>query len=261
MQVKAKKHFGQNFLRDESVKKQIIEAIPNSDKIVEIGPGLGDLTRGLLSKTEQLACFEIDTELFVLLEKKFANELNSGHLELFCKDALNAWQEISQKPYFLAANLPYYVATNIILRALRDENCAGLVVMIQREVALKFCAKAGQSEFCALSLLAALHGECELLFDVPPAAFEPAPKVFSSVIRLMKTKSPDCDIRAFENFLKIAFSSPRKTLLKNLSAITEKSRLESIFSSLNIALNIRPHELNLTLFLKIFNEVRNGREK
>lgn len=261
MQIRAKKHFGQNFLRDESVKIKIIQSIPDSDKIVEIGPGLGDLTRGLLGKTKQLACFEIDTELFVLLEKKFANELSSGHLKLFCKDALNAWEQISTAPYFLAANLPYYVATNIILKALRDENCTGFVVMIQREVALKFCAKAGQSEFCALSLLAELFGGCQLLFDVEPNAFEPSPKVMSSVIKLKKTKSLNCDIEAFENFLKIAFSAPRKTLLKNLSANTEKSRLESIFSKLDIALNIRPHELNLALFLKIFDEVRNGREK
>lgn len=261
MQIKAKKHFGQNFLRDESVKRQIIESIPNSDKIVEIGPGLGDLTRGLLSKTKQLACFEIDNELFVLLEKKFENELKSGHLELFCKDALKSWEQISTKPYFLAANLPYYIATNIILRALEDTNCLGFVVMIQREVALKFCANAGDSDFCALSLLAELFGECELLFDVPPSAFEPQPKVVSSVIRLKKTKTLNCDIKGFENFLKIAFSTPRKTLLKNLSVSTEKTLLESIFSKLNIALNIRPHELNLALFLKIFDEVRNERQK
>lgn len=261
MQVKAKKHFGQNFLRDENIKRQIIQSIPDSDKIVEIGPGLGDLTRGLLGKTKLLWCFEIDAELFAILEKKFANELNSKHLELFCKDALKSWEQISIKPYFLVANLPYYVATNIILRALRDENCAGLVVMIQREVALKFSANAGDIEFCALSLIAGLYGECELLFDVAPTCFEPAPKVVSSVIRLIKTKKPECDIDAFESFLRQAFISPRKTLLKNLSAMLEKSRLESIFSSLNIALNIRPHELNLTLFLKIFYEVRNGREK
>lgn len=261
MQIKAKKHFGQNFLRDESVKIKITQSIPDSDKIVEIGPGLGDLTRGLLSKTKQLACFEIDSELFVLLEKKFENELKSGHLELFCKDALKSWEQISIEPYFLAANLPYYVATNIILRALHDENCLGFVVMIQREVALKFCANAGDSDFCALSLLAGLFGECELLFDVPPSAFEPAPKVVSSVIRLKKTKTLNCDIKCFENFLKIAFSAPRKTLLKNLSVSIEKTLLESIFSKLDITLNIRPHELNLALFLKIFDEVRNERQK
>lgn len=259
MQIRAKKYFGQNFLRDESVKIKIIQSIPDSDKIVEIGPGLGDLTSGLLAKTKSLWCFEIDEELFEHLKKRFKEPLDSAKMRLFCADALKAWDELSVEPYFLAANLPYYVATNIILRALRDENCSGLCVMIQREVAQKFCAKAGESEFCALSLLAGLHGECELLFDVPPSAFDPEPKVVSSVIRLNKTKKPNCDIDAFESFLRACFCAPRKTLAKNLSAILPNA--QNVFATLGIPANVRAHELNLALFLKIFDEVRNGREK
>lgn len=260
MQIKAKKHFGQNFLKDESIKLKIIQSIPDSDKIVEIGPGLGDLTHGLLAKCKQLDCFEIDSELISHLKSRFSTDLE-GKMRLFNKDALLAWDEISKQPYFLAANLPYYVATNIILLALKDENCLGLVVMIQREVALKFCAKSAQSEYCALSVLAGLYGECELLFDVGPACFEPAPKVTSSVIRLVKTSKPNCDIAGFESFLKACFAQPRKTLAKNLLSLMPKEQILKIFAKLELKESLRAHELNLALFLKIFDEVRDAKRK
>lgn len=265
MQIKAKKYFGQNFLKDQSVKQKIIKAIPKSDLIVEIGPGLGDLTRELLGICHSLRCFEIDTELFAILQKSFANEIKSAHLELINADASALCDdEISQKSYFLAANLPYYVATNMILRALRDERCLGFVVMIQREVALKFSAQPKQSEHCALSLLASLYGDCELLFEVLPNCFEPAPKVTSAVIRLIKVKKAKLEnkeIKNFENFLRLAFISPRKTLLKNLSTNFDKTRLEQIFKILNLSQTIRPHELNLTLFLDLFKEFSNAKYK
>lgn len=258
MQIKAKKHFGQNFLKNESIKNKIIQSIPDSKKIVEIGAGLGDLTHGLLAKCEQLVCFEIDSDLIEHLKSRFSHELE-GKMQLINADALKVWGELSKQPYFLAANLPYYVATNIILKALRDKNCSGFVVMIQREVAQKFCAK--DAEQNSLSLLSCLYGECELLFDVEPECFEPAPKVTSSVIKLVKNKEPDCDIAGFESFLKSCFAAPRKTLAKNLLAIAQKERILRIFEQLGIKESIRAHELNLALFLKIFDEVRDAKRQ
>lgn len=259
--IKAKKKFGQNFLKDESIKNQIIQAIPKFSRIVEIGPGLGDLTQKLVLLDTKLECYEIDDELYEILLGKFAAQISDKKLKLRNIDALKAWGEISQSEYFLVANLPYYVATNIILKALDDDKCAGFVVMIQKEVALKFCASVGQREFSSLAILAKLHGDCELLFDVGSECFEPAPKVISSVIRLVKTKKPNLDLDRFKNFLKIAFSSPRKTLSKNLSPIANKDFLNSLFLSHNISLNIRPHELSVALYEKIFKEVENERNK
>lgn len=135
--------------------------------------------------------FEIDCELFQILKVKFANEIQNGQLKLFCKDALEQWQEeggLSSENYFLVANLPYYVATKMILNAIDDEKCLGLIVMIQKEVALKFSAKSKDKEFSALSILASLQGRCELLFDVDAKLFNPPPKVTSSVIKLQKQK-------------------------------------------------------------------------
>ena len=271
--IKAKKHFGQNFLQDKATLDKIIQAIPNDvENVVEIGPGLGDLTFRLL-QIYKTTCFEIDCELFQILKAKFANEIQNGQLKLFCKDALEQWQEegrLSSENYFLVANLPYYVATKMILNAIDDEKCLGLIVMIQKEVALKFSAKSRDKEFSALSILASLQGRCELLFDVDAKLFNPPPKVTSSVIRLQKTEKifgkdgifKDANLyESFKDFLKAAFASPRKMLLKNLSTNFNKKALEEIFENMNLATKLRPHELDVDSYLKIFEFMKEDNER
>ncbi|MBO7476041.1 MAG: 16S rRNA (adenine(1518)-N(6)/adenine(1519)-N(6))-dimethyltransferase RsmA [Campylobacter sp.] len=271
--IKAKKEFGQNFLKDSVILDKIVQAIPNdTSNIVEIGPGLGDLTLRLL-KISKVKSYEIDRDLEKILTAKFADELENGRFELVLGDALEIWQNggLSEKKYFLAANLPYYVATNLILRAIDDDNCLGFVVMVQKEVALKFCATSKNSEFGAISVLANLFGKCEFLFEVPPLAFEPPPKVTSAVMRLVKNeflsehkKFANLDEYAeFKGFLRICFSAPRKTLFKNLSSKFDKNLLNEIFANLQISQTIRSHELDFALFLKIFKnlKVENERRK
>ncbi|ORI07598.1 16S rRNA (adenine(1518)-N(6)/adenine(1519)-N(6))-dimethyltransferase RsmA [Campylobacter concisus] len=271
--IKAKKHFGQNFLQDKATLDKIIQAIPNDvANVVEIGPGLGDLTFRLL-QIYKTTCFEIDCELFQILKVKFANEIQNGQLKLFCKDALEQCQQeggLSSENYFLVANLPYYVATKMILNAIDDEKCLGLIVMIQKEVALKFSAKSKDKEFSALSILASLQGRCELLFDVDAKLFNPPPKVTSSVIKLQKTKKifgkdgifKDAkQYEAFKVFLRAAFASPRKTLLKNLSTNFDKNALEEIFESLALNQNLRPHELDVDSYLKVFERLKEDNER
>lgn len=271
--IKAKKHFGQNFLQDKATLDKIIQAIPKDvENVVEIGPGLGDLTFRLL-QIYKTTSFEIDCELFQILKVKFANEIQNGQLKLFCKDALEQWQQedgLSSENYFLVANLPYYVATKMILNAIDDEKCLGLIVMIQKEVALKFSAKSKDKEFSALSILASLQGRCELLFDVDAKLFNPPPKVTSSVIKLQKTKKifgkdgifKDAkQYEAFKAFLRAAFASPRKTLLKNLSTNFDKKALEEIFEDLGLAQNLRPHELDVDSYLKVFERLKEDNER
>ncbi len=271
--IKAKKHFGQNFLQDKATLDKIIQAIPKDvENIVEIGPGLGDLTFRLL-QIYKTTSFEIDCELFQILKVKFANEIQNGQLKLFCKDALEQWQQedgLSSENYFLVANLPYYVATKMILNAIDDEKCLGLIVMIQKEVALKFSAKSKDKEFSALSILASLQGRCELLFDVDAKLFNPPPKVTSSVIKLQKTKKifgkdgifkDTKQYEAFKAFLRAAFASPRKTLLKNLSTNFDKKALEEIFEDLGLAQNLRPHELDVDSYLKVFERLKEDNER
>ncbi|SFV49867.1 SSU rRNA (adenine(1518)-N(6)/adenine(1519)-N(6))-dimethyltransferase [hydrothermal vent metagenome] len=241
--IKAKKKFGQNFLKDESVLTKIIESMPNNDnKIAEIGPGLGDLTKYLVN-VKSVEAFEVDTELCVLLQERFEKELADGRLHLHCKDVLEVWQEsLLKRRYDLVANLPYYIATNIVLKALADEKCENILVMVQLEVAQKFCAKSGQKEFGALSVIAQSIAECRITQIVPPSSFEPAPKVDSAVMLLSKRTSRSDE--GFERFLRICFKQPRKTLAKNLSSTYNKEKISDILKELDLSSTIRPHELS-----------------
>jgi len=249
--IKAKKKFGQNFLKDEAILEKIIQSMPNDKNIiVEIGPGLGDLTKKLITKRDVIA-FEIDKDLCTLLKKKFKDEIKNKKLILKCGDVQDFWKNsLVDKDYDLIANLPYYVATNIILKALKDKRCKNILVMLQREVAQKFAAKSQDKEFSSLAVLAQSSGKVEKLFDVDPHSFEPAPKVFSSVLLIKKERSIDDE--GFEKFLKIAFSSPRKTLFKNLSKIYDKNELKKIFDQLNLLPNIRPHQATTSIYHQLY---------
>ncbi|RDU54843.1 16S rRNA (adenine(1518)-N(6)/adenine(1519)-N(6))-dimethyltransferase [Helicobacter sp. MIT 00-7814] len=258
---KAKKHFGQNFLKDTSYIHKIIQAIPNAPyKMVEIGIGLGDLTQELV-KRDFLIAYEVDSDLCSLFSKNFPhlseklNLINADVLSLQEKQERDCW--LCDEPYMLISNLPYYVATHIILRLLRDCQCRYILVMTQKEVAQKFCAKVGMREFCALSVLSEFFGNSTLLFDVPNTAFEPMPKVTSSVFCIDKSTKEipkDFDIFDFESFLKLAFSAPRKKLSKNLGKNFNPKEVDSLFEQLAISPNARPNEVSTQQYLKIYQQ-------
>jgi len=223
--------------------------MPNTNNlVVEIGPGLGDLTEKLLEKRRVLA-YEIDKELCEILKEKFPN------LNLKCGDVLKYWQNsLAEEDYDLIANLPYYIATNIILKALSDKNCKNIVVLIQKEVADKFVAKPGDKNYGSLSILANQIADVKKLFDIPPGAFVPAPKVTSSVIKFSKFK--DSYDKDFAKFLKIAFSNPRKTLKKNLSAVYKNFSP----SEFGLADTIRPHQVDGSTFFRLFSALKERSE-
>lgn len=253
--IKAKKHFGQNFLKDKSVLKKITQAISkDTDFIVEIGPGLGDLTQELLEICAVKA-YEIDKELIPVLKHKFKAQIQNQILSLENKDA-SELQSFADKPYVLVANLPYYVASNLILKALEDDFCKAFLVMVQKEVALKFVAKSSQSDFCALSVMSALFGECELLFDVEPECFEPAPKVISSVLSFKRThlRAEFRDFEGFKAFLRLCFSAPRKQILNVLKA--KYPHIEKEFNALGIAQNARAHQISVKSYFEIFKNLK-----
>ncbi len=241
--VVAKKKFGQNFLKDESVLRKIVEAMPkNENKIVEIGPGLGDLTKFLVD-VKSVEAFEVDTDLCKLLQDTFKKEIDTKRLHLNCGDVLQAWQTtLIDEPYDLVANLPYYIATNIILKALADPMCKSILVMVQLEVAEKFCAVAGEKVFGSLGIITQSVGTAKIIVKVPPTAFDPQPKIDSAVFLI--EKSADRSDKDFEDMLRVAFTQPRKTLMKNLSAKYEKPRLQEAFNELELTLTIRPHQVS-----------------
>ncbi|AXX85848.1 16S rRNA (adenine1518-N6/adenine1519-N6)-dimethyltransferase [Malaciobacter marinus] len=262
--IKAKKKYGQNFLIDNAVLNGIIQAMPNNENyLVEIGPGLGDLTEKLV-KYKDMTAYEVDTDLVSVLRSKFKDEIDSNKLELIHTDVLRTWESqktLHEGKYDLIANLPYYIATNIILRALEDANCEHIIVMIQKEVAVKFTAKVNDKEYSSLGIISQLlTSDSKILFDVSPESFNPAPKVVSSILYLRKnmTNSLSGD---FKKFLKACFSQPRKKLSKNLSSILEKSEISQIFNELDINDNKRPHEVSASLYSQMYTKVKNGREK
>lgn len=241
--VVAKKKFGQNFLKDESVLRKIIESMPKNDnKIVEIGPGLGDLTKFLVD-VKSVEAFEVDTDLCKLLQDSFKEEIDTKRLHLNCGDVLQAWQtSLVDEPYDLVANLPYYIATNIILKALADPMCKNILVMVQLEVAAKFCASSGEKVFGSLGIIAQSVGTAAIVVKVPPTAFNPQPKVDSAVFLIQKSR--DRSDKGFEDMLRVAFTQPRKTLMKNLSSKYEKPELLEAFKELELTLTIRPHQVS-----------------
>ncbi|TXE79033.1 16S rRNA (adenine(1518)-N(6)/adenine(1519)-N(6))-dimethyltransferase RsmA [Campylobacter peloridis] len=262
--IKAKKHFGQNFLEDKSVVAKIIQAIPKDTKnIVEIGPGLGDLTQELL-KVSEVKAYEIDKDLIPILNKKFQNEIEGGNFELIHQNASDAFEKgsLSEKEYFLVANLPYYIATNLILQALEDENCLGLIVMVQKEVAQKFCASEKESNFSALGVLCALICQRQMLFDIKPQSFNPPPKVTSAVMKLIKFShyQQKCDnTKAFKDFLRVCFQNPRKQLISNFK--DKKEKILKAFNALNISPTSRAHEISVDLYLKIYDYLKDDYER
>ena len=262
--VKAKKQYGQNFLKDSTILDKIIQSMPNNNNhIVEIGPGLGDLTKNLV-KYKDLTAYEVDTDLIGILKSKFAIEIEKGNLKLIHTDVLEAWDKLKNLhdgKYDLIANLPYYIATNIILRAFEDELCEHIIVMVQKEVAEKFTAKTNDKEYSSLGIITELISiNSKILFDVPAEAFDPPPKVTSSILYIKKDMSKSLD-KDFNKFLKACFIQPRKKLSKNLTTIFYKNIIFEIYKELNINDNVRPHEVSSSLYSQMYTKVKNGRNK
>ena len=260
--VKAKKQYGQNFLKDTTVLDKIIQSMPNNNNyVVEIGPGLGDLTKNLV-KYKDMTAYEVDTDLIGILESKFAIQIEEGKLKLIHTDVLEAWDKqktLHNGKYDLIANLPYYIATNIILRAFEDKTCEHIIVMVQKEVAEKFTAKVNDKEFSSLGIITDLMSiESRILFDVPPESFDPAPKVMSSILYIKKDMNKYLD-KDFNKFLKACFVQPRKKLSKNLTSIIDKDSISKIYKELNIDDNVRPHEVSSSLYSQMHTRVKDGR--
>ncbi|MBL0687777.1 MAG: 16S rRNA (adenine(1518)-N(6)/adenine(1519)-N(6))-dimethyltransferase RsmA [Sulfurospirillum sp.] len=267
--LKAKKRFGQNFLKDTSVLHKIIQSMPvNSNKLIEIGPGLGDLTQRLLEVKPVLA-YEVDKNLITFLKDKFSKEINEERFSIVEGDVLEKFQNgsLSDELYDLVANLPYYIATTIILEALKDPLCKSLIVMIQKEVAIKFAASCKTKEFTSLAVLAQTIGKVSILFDVKPESFEPQPKVTSSVLMIKKEKEfikgkfsgvfeTNKELDMFEKYLRNSFKAPRKTWLKNISQWVDKEYIHQLLDKYNLPLTIRPHELSVDSHHLLFNKLR-----
>lgn len=225
----AKKSFGQNFLVDPNYIDKIIAALnPQKDEtIIEIGAGRGALTEKLISKAGKVIAIELDRDLIPMLREKFGRFEN---FQLIEQDALKIdFLEIfntESRRLKLVANLPYYISTAILQKLIEQRAAfAEMVLMFQREVVRRITAEAGNSERGFLTVLVEAYLRTEKLFDIPPQAFRPAPKVWSSVARLITTDTIESEVfdeEIFREVLSVGFSQKRKTILNNLKNLSPK---------------------------------------
>ncbi|MEO6724074.1 MAG: 16S rRNA (adenine(1518)-N(6)/adenine(1519)-N(6))-dimethyltransferase RsmA [Blastocatellia bacterium] len=220
--MKAKRSLGQNFLVDPQYQQHIMQAVhpQQGESLIEIGPGHGALTELLVASGARVVAIELDWELISALKRGFADAVNFNLIEA---DALKVNFCDAIAPASTArvvANLPYNISTPILQRLIEQRHCLReMTLMLQREVVERIVAEPGGKERGYLSVLVQLYCEAEHLFDVPPSAFRPIPKVFSSVLRLRVRKQPAAEIHNESLFLELAktlFSQRRKTIFNNL---------------------------------------------
>ncbi|AEH00619.1 16S rRNA (adenine(1518)-N(6)/adenine(1519)-N(6))-dimethyltransferase RsmA [Lacinutrix sp. 5H-3-7-4] len=254
-QVKAKKFLGQHFLEDESIAEQIADALSleGYKKVLEIGPGMGVLTKYLLKKPVTTYVIEIDTESVEYLKNNYLN-LAPRILE---KDFLkyDVSETFGDEPFAISGNFPYNISTQIVFKTLelRDQ-IPEFSGMFQKEVAQRICSKEGSKVYGILSVLTQAFYNAEYLFTVPPTVFNPPPKVDSGVLKLTRKKnySLPCDEKLFFRVVKQAFQQRRKTLRNSLKTFELSDNLKA-----NVIFGKRPEQLDVQAFIELTTLIEN----
>lgn len=250
MRHSPRKRFGQNFLQNQHVIDDILRAInpQPDDNVLEIGPGLGALTQPLLRRLQRLSAVEIDTDL-----QQYLSELPiaQGKLNLIGADALTIDYNQFGNHLRVVGNLPYNISTPILLRLLQfSAFIEDMYFMLQKEVVDRMAASPGTKAYGRLSVMLQYHCEVEHLFDVPPEAFNPQPKVDSAVVRLMPYRtSPYAEValKDLERLVASAFAMRRKTLTNNLKGIVSLSDL----NALGIDGSKRPEQISVAEYVQL----------
>lgn len=262
-----RKRFAQHWLQSQEALDKIIEAaqLQSSDRILEIGPGTGILTRRLLSEVQSVVAVEIDRDLCKKLLKNLGKQenfllLQGDFLTLDLETLLTDFPNF-QNSNKVVANIPYNITGPILEKLLgtiaqpNPTNYQAIVLLIQKEVAERLTAHPGTKAYNAFTLQIQYLAHCELICQVPAKAFYPPPKVDSAVIRLQpKTlDKPAHKPQFLQTLLKVGFANKRKMLRNNLKSIIESDRLDSILSQLNINPQSRAEELTLETWINLSN--------
>lgn len=267
--ITANKGYGQNFLIDENIIDEIIEKanVCKDDLIIEIGPGLGNLTLPLLENAGKVICIELDPKMISILKDRFSIYSN---FELIHDDVLNV--DIKSlilnsglKQAKVVANLPYYITTPIIMKLLENKlDLESITVMVQKEVAERLTEKPGGKDTGAITYSINYYTNPNIIIDVPKQCFIPVPKVDSSVIQLQVLNIPKVtvsDEKLLFKIIKFAFMQKRKTLVNSLSnsGLASKEFIENMLESLNLDIRIRAEQLSLENFRDITEYIiKNG---
>lgn len=262
--IVARKRLGQNFLHDLTVIRRIVASLDldTTDIVLEIGCGTGALTQHLALRPRQFIGVELDKNLFQRLEDQYASSsvlfLNQNILELELTALMRKLQLPSGK-LKVVGNLPYYISSPIIEWLGRQATMIeSATIMLQAEVADRLMASPGSKEFGVLTLLAGYYFTCTKLMEVRPGAFRPAPKVYSTVLRLEPKTQHMLDLDqelAFFAFIKQSFSQRRKTLWNCLKGSVDKRSLEALLDRLGHPPDCRAEALSLEDFITLFRHL------
>lgn len=267
--IKANKNLGQNFLIDEQVIEKIVNAsdIKKEDCIIEIGPGLGTLTKELLEKAGKVISVELDKKMIIILKDRFAlynnfELINNDILQVDLKNIISTEKEKGLKNVKVVANLPYYITTPIIMKLLEEKlDLESITVMVQKEVADRLIAIPSDKETGAITYSVYYYAKGEEILEVPKTSFIPEPEVTSKVIKLnirnespIKVKSPEVMFR----IIKCAFMQRRKTLLNalvNTKVFLDKDEGIKILKKIGLREDVRAEKLKIEDFAKITDSI------
>lgn len=259
------KSLGQNFLVDEDVLEKIVDGaeITSEDTVIEIGPGIGTLTRQIAQRAKQTVAIEIDKKLIPILSETLGDMenvriINEDVLKVDLKELVKSISP--DRPVKVVANLPYYITTPIIMRFL-EENIpvSTMVIMIQKEVAARINAVPSTKDYGSLSVAVQYYCDTDIVAKVPKGAFIPQPNVESAVLRLTVKKDKELELKdeaLFFEVVKASFSKRRKTLLNALSSFGTLGGKQEAIDALEAA-GIDPQRRGETLTMDEFAELSN----
>ena len=257
--IKMSKKLGQNFLIKRGIVDEIVHAaeLMPGEPVLEVGPGIGTLTQGLAQSGADVTAIELDRRLLDVLDTTLASYDNVRivHGDVLKPDVPTI---MNHKPFKVVANLPYYITTPIIMSLLESKlPIERLVVMVQKEVALRMVAKPGTKDYGALSVAVQYYTEPDIVLDVPPKSFLPAPAVTSSVIRCVLRDKPPVDVideKLFFRVVKAGFAQRRKTFSNTMKTTgLSKDRIEELLVKANIDGQRRGETFTLQEFADVAN--------
>ncbi len=257
--IKMSKKLGQNFLIKRGIVDEIVHAaeLTPGEPVLEVGPGIGTLTQGLAQSGADVTAIELDRRLLEVLDTTLASYDNVRivHGDVLKLDVPTI---MNHKPFKVVANLPYYITTPIIMSLLESKlPIERLVVMVQKEVALRMVAKPGTKDYGALSVAVQYYTEPDIVLDVPPKSFLPAPTVTSSVIRCVLRDKPPVDVideKLFFRVVKAGFAQRRKTFANTMKTTgLSKDRIEELLAKANIDGQRRGETFTLQEFADVAN--------
>lgn len=269
--ITANKKLGQNFLISDEVVNKIIEEakINKNDLVLEIGPGLGTLTKPLLENAGKVICIELDNRMIKILEDRFKlynnfEIINNDVLKVNLNKLILENKNNEIKNVKVVANLPYYITTPIIMKLLEEKlDVESITVMVQKEVADRLVAKPGEANTGAITYAINYYTKPSRVVQVDKTAFIPAPEVNSTVIKLDVLKTPKVIVKdesLMFKIIKVAFMQKRKTLLNSLTnsnLFGNKEEIEKMLTELGIDLKIRGEKLTLEDYKNIADYISN----